>query len=520
MIKSKSLIPVPFFFLFIMSFFSCTVPKTTTSTSAPSTPNVIFIYADDLGYGDLSSYGASNVSTPNIDRLAREGIRFTNAHSTSATCTPSRYGLMTGVYPWRRKDVAILPGDAALIIPTDKITLPGLFKKAGYNTGIVGKWHLGLSTEVEKNWNEEISSGPNDVGFDYSLIFPATADRVPTIFLENQLALSLEENDPIEVDYYKKIGTDPTGKEHPELLKMKSSPNHGHDNTIINGIGRIGYMIGGHKARWVDEEITYTFLDKAQQFISNSVEDVNRKPFFLYLSATEPHVPRMPGTAFKGKSILGYRGDAILQLDWMVGEVVRHIKALGIEKNTLIIFTSDNGPVLDDGYVDGAVTQQNGHLPAGPLRGGKYSAFEGGTRVPFIVSWPGTIRPKVSPALISQLDMLATMAAVTGAKIPAGEATDSENMWDAFNGSSNVGRRMYIEQGGPMSILEGDWKYIHPNKGPAVFQLTNIESGNLSTPQLYNLKDDLGEKNNVATKFPDKVKELTTLLTTELSRNQ
>ncbi|MEO6683594.1 MAG: arylsulfatase [Ginsengibacter sp.] len=520
MIKSKILLPVICSFLLIVSSFKCTLPKTTTATSASSLPNVIFIYADDLGYGDLSSYGATKINTPNIDQLAKEGIRFTNAHSTSATCTPSRYGLMTGVYPWRRKDVAILPGDAALIIPTDKITLPGLFKKAGYSTGIVGKWHLGLGKEVEKNWNEKITSGPNDVGFDYSYIFPATADRVPTIFLENQLGIALDQNDPIEVNYTKKVGTDPTGKENPELLKMKSSPNHGHDNTIVNGIGRIGFMSGGQKARWTDEELTYTFLDKAQHFILENGREANKKPFFLYLSATEPHVPRMPATAFKGKSVLGYRGDAILQLDWMVGEIVKQIKALGIDKNTLIIFTSDNGPVLDDGYVDGAVTQQNGHLPAGPLRGGKYSAFEGGTRVPFIVSWPGTISPKVSPALISQIDMLATIAALTRTKILPGEAADSENMWDAFNGKSDVGRSVYIRQGGAMSIIIGDWKYIHPNKGPAVFQLTNIESGNLATPQLYNLKNDLGEKYNVAEKYPEKVTELADLLIRELSRNE
>ena len=518
--KRYNLLVLLFSILLITPFYNCSAQKNIAMNSAGDRPNVIFIYADDLGYGDLSSYGATKISTPNIDQLAMNGIRFTNAHSTSATCTPSRYGLMTGVYPWRQKDVAILPGDAALIIPTDKLSLPRLFQNAGYTTGIVGKWHLGLGKEVAKNWNEKITSGPNDVGFDYSFIFPATADRVPTIFLENQLGIALEQNDPIEVDYHKQIGTDPTGREHPELLKMKSSPNHGHDNTIVNGIGRIGYMSGGHKARWVDEEITYTFLDKAKQFISISAADINKKPFFLYLSATEPHVPRMPATAFKGKSILGYRGDAILQLDWMVGEVVKQIKDLGIEKNTLIIFTSDNGPVLDDGYEDGAVTQQNGHLPAGPLRGGKYSAFEGGTRVPFIVSWPGTIASKVSPALISQIDMIATIAALTGEKIPAGEAGDSENMWAAFSGKSDVGRSVYIEQGGAMSIIMGDWKYIHPNKGPAILKLTNIESGNLSIPQLYNLKNDLGEKNNVATKYPEKVKELAALLNKELSNSK
>ena len=518
--KRKNVLLLLFSILLITPFYNCSAQKNSTANSVAEKPNVIFIYADDLGYGDLSSYGATKISTPNIDQLANSGIRFMNAHSTSATCTPSRYGLMTGVYPWRQKDVAILPGDAALIIPTDKLSLPRLFQNAGYTTGIVGKWHLGLGKEVAKNWNEEINSGPNDVGFDYSFIFPATADRVPTIFLENQRVLALEKNDPIEVNYYKPIGTDPTGKDRPELLKMKSSPNHGHNQTIVNGIGRIGYMSGGHKARWVDEEITYTFLDKAKQFISNSTADGQKKPFFLYLSATEPHVPRMPATAFKGKSILGYRGDAILQLDWMVGEVVKQIKDLGIEKNTLIIFTSDNGPVLDDGYVDGAVAQQNGHLPAGVLRGGKYSAFEGGTRVPFIVNWPGKISSKVSGALISQIDMMATIAALTGEKIPSGEASDSENMWAAFSGRSNVGRSLYIEQGGGMSIVQGDWKYIQPNKGPAVFQLTNIESGNLAIAQLYNLKNDLGEKNNVAEKYPEKVKELAALLNEELSKRK
>ncbi len=515
----KSLLFLIVSILLIIPFFNCSSQINIESNSKGVRPNVIFIYADDLGYGDLGSYGATKISTPNIDQLAAGGIRFTNAHSTSATCTPSRYALMTGVYPWRRKDVAILPGDAALIIPTDKLSLPGLFKNAGYTTGIVGKWHLGLGKEVAKNWNEKITLGPNDVGFDYSFIFPATADRVPTIFLENQKVLALENDDPIEVNYYNQIGTDPTGKDHPELLKMKSSLNHGHDNTIVNGIGRIGYMSGGFKARWVDEEITYTFLGKAKQFISISAADITKKPFFLYLSATEPHVPRMPGTAFKGQSNLGYRGDAILQLDWMVGEVVKQIKELGIENNTLIIFTSDNGPVLDDGYVDGAVTQQNGHLPAGPLRGGKYSAFEGGTRIPFIVSWSGRITPKVSSALISQIDMVATIAALTGKKIPAGQAADSENMWNAFSGKSDVGRSIYIKQGGAMAIIQGDWKYIHPNNGPALLQLTNIESGNLSTPQLYNLKDDLGERNNVADKFPAKVKELAGLLTSELPHN-
>jgi arylsulfatase A len=227
-------------------------------------PNVIVILTDDLGYGDLSCYGATKIKTRNIDKLAKQGVRFTNAHSTSATCTPSRYAIMTGQYPWRKKGTGVLPGDAALIVPTDKTTLASLFQKSGYRTGIVGKWHLGLGTSLEKDWNGELKPGPNEVGFDYSFIFPATADRVPTVFVENHKVVGLDSVDPIQVDYRKKVGDDPTGKEHPELLKMQSSIGQGHNNTIVNGIGRIGYMSGGSNARWTDEEMPLTFLSKAE----------------------------------------------------------------------------------------------------------------------------------------------------------------------------------------------------------------------------------------------------------------
>lgn len=479
-------------------------------------PNVIYIYADDLGYGDLSCYGATKLHTPNIDQLAKRGIRFTNAHSTSATCTPSRYALMTGQYPWKKKGTGILPGDAALIIPLDKITLPGLFKQAGYATGIVGKWHLGLGDKVEKDWNGEIKPGPNEVGFDYSFIFPATADRVPTVFLENHRVIALDTTDPIAVNYEHKIGSDPTGKEHPELLKMKSSPGHGHDNTIINGIGRIGFMNGGHQARWVDEELSFTFLSKATQFI----EDHQRQPFFLYFALTEPHVPRMPATQFKGKSGLGYRGDAILQLDWTVGQIMKKLRSAGMEKSTIIIFTSDNGPVLDDGYQDGAVTMLNGHTPAGALRGGKYSSLEGGTRIPFILSWPEQVNPQVSDALVCQMDLLASFAQLLKQTIPADQATDSENMLAAFLGKNGKGRAMLVEQGlrDPTAIIRDGWKYIQPHPGAAVMDLVNIESGNSPEPQLYDLRKDIGEKHNVAGQFPDKVKGLDALLNNSKNR--
>ncbi|MGO1597778.1 MAG: sulfatase family protein [Sphingobacteriaceae bacterium] len=484
--------------------------SSTEAYGQPQTPNVILIYVDDLGYGDLSSYGAKAIQTPNVDRLAANGTRFTNAHSTSATCTPSRFALMTGVYPWRQQGTGVLPGDAKLIVPTDKATLPNIFKDAGYTTAIVGKWHLGLGEQVEKNWNAPIKPGPNEVGFDYSFIFPATADRVPTVFMENHQVLGLQENDPIEVNYQEKVGNEPTGKENPELLKMPASPNHGHNNTIINGIGRIGFMSGGTRAKWVDEEITGTFLSVAQNFISEN----KNNPFFLFFSLNEPHVPRMPATYFKGKSGLGYRGDAILQMDWAVGQILNQLESLGLSENTLVIFTSDNGPVLDDGYVDGAVTQLGEHTPAGELRGGKYSIFEAGTRVPFLVSGPGVNENAVSDALFSQVDLLASLADLLGQPVSP-DAMDSQALSTTLLGNEETGRSHLVKHAGTLAVIQGKWKYIVPSTGRAYNELTDIELGNNTEPQLYDLSQDIGEKHNLANEHPDIVDKLEAVLTKE-----
>lgn len=465
--------------------------------NAQQHPNIILIYVDDLGYGDLSCYGATSIKTPHVDALARNGLRFTNGHTTSATCTPSRYALMTGIYPWRENGHNILPGDAALIVPTDKITLPKVFKQAGYSTGIVGKWHLGLGDKVEKNWNTEIRPGPNETGFDYSFIFPATADRVPTVFMENGRVLGTEPNDTIMVNYKNKIGDEPTGKEHPELLKLQSSV--GHNNTIINGIGRIGYMSGGRLARWTDEELGPTFLSKAQGFIEANKDH----PFFLYFALNDIHVPRMPATLFKGKSTLGYRGDAILEMDWIVGEITRQLRSLNIDKNTIIIFSSDNGPVLDDGYADEAVAKNGEHKPAGPYRGWKTSIYEGGTRVPLIISWPSKIKPgSKSDALVCQVDLLASFAAYFKVPLKKDEAFDSKNIWNAFTGTDRTGRSVLIEEGfRNLAIIKDGWKYI-----PA---RNNMEA------ELYNLIEDKAEQNNVINKFPGKARDLKLLLEKE-----
>jgi arylsulfatase A len=467
-------------------------------------PNVIFIYADDLGYGDLSSYGATKINTPNIDRLAKEGLKFTNAHSTSATCTPSRFALMTGTYPWRKKGTGVLPGNASLIIPTDKITLPLVFKNAGYKTGIVGKWHLGLgSPGKEINWNKPLKVGPNEIGFDYAYFFPATSDRVPTVFIENHDIVGYDQEDPIEVNYLEQVGKEPTGKEHPELLKLQASPGHGHNQTIVNGIGRIGFMSGGKQARWADEEIAHVFLNKAEQFI----EDNQKNPFFLYFSLNDIHVPRMPSTEFKGKSKMGLRGDVILQMDWTVGEILKKLEALGLEDNTMVIFSSDNGPVLDDGYADKAVESAAGHKPAGLLRGGKYSAFEGGSRVPWLVRWPAAIKPAtLSNALICQIDLLSSFARFFQQPLEGTDATDSFDMMEVLLGKSKTGRESLVKQGGALSLTKGNWKYIEPDNNQPFNKLTGTELGNDTKPQLYDLSKDPGERNNLAGQYPNKVK--------------
>jgi arylsulfatase A-like enzyme len=471
-------------------------------------PNIIIILADDLGYGDLSCYGATSLKTPNIDRLSNQGLRFTNGYCTSATSTPSRYSLLTGSYAWRREGTSVLPGDASALITPGMITLPSVIKSAGYTTGVVGKWHLGLGPEGGPDWNGVIRPGPNDIGFDYSFLIPATGDRVPCVYVENGRVVGLDPSDPISVDYSKKIGNWPTGKENPELLKMH--PSHGHDMTIVNGISRIGYMTGGKSALWVDEDMADVITDKAVKFI----EDNHEKPFFLYFATHDIHVPRVPHGRFAGKSGMGPRGDAILQFDWSVGEIVKALKRMKIQKNTLIIVSSDNGPVVDDGYRDQAVELLGSHKPSGKLRGGKYSAFEGGTRVVFISSWKGTIKKGVSDALFSQIDLLASLAGIAGASIPKGGGPDSRNYMDVLTGKAKTGRDWVVEQTGrnKLSIVKNEWKLILPGQGPKIQVNTNTETGNDPEYQLYNLGNDPGERNNVAGDNPAIVKELTDLL--------
>jgi arylsulfatase A-like enzyme len=469
-------------------------------------PNVVLIYADDLGYGDVSSYGATRITTPNIDRLAAEGLRFTDAHSPAATCTPSRYAMLTGEYAWRRAGTGIARGDAPLIIPTNYTTLPAILKRAGYATAVVGKWHLGLGPESGPDWNGDLSPGPLDLGFDYAYLLPATGDRVPTVYVENRRVVGLDPSDPIQVSFSGPVGDEPTGAARPDLLRMH--PSHGHDQTIVNGISRIGYMAGGRAARWVDEDMADHLAGKAVSYIEAHQDE----PFFLYFSTHDIHVPRTPHPRFAGASGLGPRGDATLQLDWSVGEILGALDRLGLASNTLVIFTSDNGPVLDDGYVDQAVELASGHDPSGGFRGGKYSAFEAGTRVPFIVRWPARVARGLSSALVSQIDFMASLASLSGVALDLDAAPDSHDVLPALLGDSPDGRDHLVEQAGPLSIVQGRWKLVEAHEGPAVNRQVNIELGNAAEPQLYDLQADPAERQNVAAANPDVVNELTLLL--------
>jgi arylsulfatase A-like enzyme len=462
-------------------------------------PNIVIIYLDDLGYGDLGVYGAKGIKTPNIDKLANEGVRFTNGYATSATCTPSRYGLLTGVYPWRNKDAKILPGTAPLIIDTMQITIPKMLKEKGYHTGVVGKWHLGLGTGLV-NWNKKVTPGPNEVGFDYSYIMAATQDRVPTVYIDNGYVANLDPNDPIEINYQKNFEGQPTGKENPELLRMKW--HHGHNGSIVNGIPRIGYMKGGEFSKWVDEDMADHFLIKALAY----VEAHKKGPFFLYYAMQQPHVPRTPHSRFVGASGLGPRGDVIVEADWAVGEFIKTLEEKSLLENTLIILSSDNGPVLNDGYYDDAVKKLGDHDPKGGLRGGKYSLYEAGTRVPFITYWKGKIEPTISDALISQLDVLESIAGLTNIEI---EETDSQNLLSTLLGKSQVGREnVVIEATTRTAFREGNWIMIPPYKGPAIEKQVNIELGNSDEYLLYDINKDSAQQNNVAKIKPKKLKQM------------
>ena len=447
--------------------------------------NVIVILADDLGCGDISALGSPVLETPNFDRLCNEGLKLTDAHSAAPTSTPSRYSLMTGMYPWRNADAEVLTGDANMLISEGQPTIAAMMKEAGYVTGAVGKWHLGLGSG-KIDWNSRISPSPSDVGFDRSYIIAATVDRVPTVYVKDGMVDGLDASDPLYVDYEKAFPEEPTVTENPDLLRIKSS--QGHSCSIVNGIGRIGYQKGGRSALWNDEEMADVFLAKVKEFI----EENKDRPFFLYYGLHQPHVPRTPHPRFEGKSGMRPRGDVILEADWCVGELLDYLEETGLADNTIVIFTSDNGPVLDDGYVDMAREKWGDLHPAMPYRGGKYSVFDGGTHVPFFVRWPERIKSgSVSDALVSQMDHFASLASLLGQDVP--EGLDSKSMPEVFFGGSNEGREsLVLGSDGKLTFRLGKLHLIPPYPGYAV-DPTGTETGYSDDWALYDLAADSTE---------------------------
>lgn len=492
-------------------------PLVTTSGATASgdltKPNIIIILADDLGAGDLGCAGATKVRTPNIDRLAAGGVRFTQGYAPSATCTPSRYSLLTGEYAWRQKakNNSILDGDAPLCIDPGRLTLPAMLRQAGYQTGVVGKWHLGLGDgRTRVDFNGAIKPGPLEIGFDYCHIIPATVDRVPCVWIENHKVRNLDPADPIEVSYINNIGDEPTGIDRPDLLKQGADKQH--SCTIINGISRIGYMKGGHSARFKDGELASTVVAKSIRFIESRKD----KPFFLNIGLFEPHVPRVAEPPFAGTSDCGVRGDVIHQVDWQVGEIMNTLERLDLAKNTLVIFSSDNGPVLFDGYHDRSVEDLNGHQPAAGLRGWKYLTFEGGCRVPFIARWPQRIKPRVSDQLVSLVDCYATLAKIVGQKVPAANAVDSLDMAPVLLGETgeNLRTNTVLHGIGGIALRQGNWKYIPATAGAggmgsgANATDARFAAATIPEPLLFNLAIDPNETTNVIAEHPEKAKEL------------
>ena len=482
-------------------FFVTAVLLTGLTGFAVEKPNVVIIYGDDVGYGDVGVYGSKKIPTPNLDQLAAEGLRFTDGHCSASTCTPSRYSLLTGEMPFRKEGTGIARGTANMIISPDQLTLADVFQQSGYKTAVIGKWHLGLDDE-EIDWNKRIAPGPEALGFDHYFMIPATNDRTPCVYIENGTIVNLDPKDPITVSYRGRIddsvaGTRyPDARLNPEAITVYKGDAY-HSATVINGLGRIGYMKGGKSALFKDENMADDFVHQAKEFIKANKD----KPFFLFFSANDIHAPRWPHERLRGKSQHGLRGDAMVSFDWSAGEIINLLKELGLKENTLVIATSDNGPVyMDGGYQDGCEVRgssgsDRGHDASGIYRGGKYQIYEGGTRVPFIVSWPGKVKPGVSAALISQVDLLASFATMLDREIPKGQACDSRDYLKTLLGQDSKGAEIILEHTQKArAIRRNEFKYIDKN------------------PRLYDLSKDHGETENLVEKLPEIAKEMRQLL--------
>ncbi|MGY5851426.1 sulfatase-like hydrolase/transferase [Salegentibacter sp. F14] len=470
-------------------------------------PNVIIINADDVGYGDIGVYGATKVRTPKIDELANEGRRFTDFHSASAVCSPSRYALLTGEYPDRINFSNPIFLKTPLKVDTSKVTVADIMKEAGYATGIVGKWHLGFGKETPIDWNKDLKPGPLELGFDYYYGVPVLNSHPPFVYVENHKVVGLTSEDPMVYDKHAET------RWFPEKMDMDA--------------------IGGGRAAhdlYDDRRVGTHLKNKAQDFIRNHKE----KPFFLYFATTNIHHPFTPAPRFIGTSEAGRYGDFMHELDWMVGEIMQTLDEEGLAENTILIFTSDNGGMLNQGGQD---AYSAGHRQNADLLGFKFDSWEGGHRVPFIIRWPGKVPAgSVSNELSSNVDFLATLASLTNRKLQEGEGIDSYNILPALTSDPSKPIRDHLVIASSnlqnVALRKGDWVYInaqggggfnakkvgaHTFGGPAAFPFTgqknsDIEDGkiieNAPPGQLYNLSEDPSQAKNVFREYPEIVKKM------------
>lgn len=461
-------------------------------------PNLVVIMADDLGYGDVSCYGATALTTPNIDQLAAEGIRFVNGYCSASTCTPTRYSFLTGTYAFRGDRTGIAPPNSPSIVKPGTPTIASMLQNADYATSVIGKWHLGLGGKDGPDWNGELKPGPLEIGFDSCFLLPTTNDRVPQVYVQDHRVLNLDPADPLWVGDKQPSDDHPTGVTHRETLKMDWS--HGHNSTIHNGISRIGFYTGGHAARFRDEDLADKWVEKSNEFL----EQHRDRPFFLFFSSHDIHVPRIPHERFQGTTKLGYRGDAIMEFDWCVGELMKTIERLQLDDNTLVVLCSDNGPVLDDGYQDEAIEKNGGHRAGGPFTGGKYSVYEGGTRTPFITRWKGRIKPAVSDAIVCTIDLPASFAALIGQDIAEDAFLDSVDVSAALLGLPDAtGRETLVQQdngsSGTFGFRKGKWKLHRYDRKRArnVVVQQRLQTRSVPSFMLFDLSVDPSEKNNL-----------------------
>ncbi len=480
--------------------------KSKNKRAAATKPNVIIINIDDLGYGCLSSFGATKVQTPNIDRLASEGRIFSDMHSASAVSTPSRYGLMTGEYPFRENIFGVATFETQLLVDQDKLTIADVMQRSGYATAVIGKWHLGFD-EKKPNWNGDLKPGPLELGFDYYFGVPLVNSGPPFVFVENHNIYGYDPADPFV------LGQVPETKLYPAK--------------------KVSDKIGGAKAAHAlyDDEMLGTELTTRSV---KWIKEHKNEPFFLYFATTHIHNPITPHPRFVGTSEAGIYGDFIHELDWMVGEVLNTLDEEGLSENTMVIFTSDNGAMLNWSGFD---AMELGLKINGDLFGFKFDSWEGGHRVPMLVRWPAKIKAgSVSNQLISNVDILHSLAALVGYELAEGDAPDSYNMLPAILGETEEQLREELlsasRNSGNFAYRKGDYVYINKQggggfntsePGSAGFggayaanyfgrENSDMEGDGYKADapkvQLYNLMEDIEQTTNLAKVETEKLAEM------------